>query len=154
MTILIKGFQNAFKIHLSLHNLNVGEFFNIFFFFKLLKYLLTIFVYVQFLFIDIEKPEKPEISYFNMNSGDRLAHDYWLYFQTSTTRESYIDNNNPLKDESNKGTREKQLARTLQTQLPAPARSGKNSKNLPIVPDTIIHELQPTDDGYTGKIYG
>lgn len=59
-----------------------------------------------------------------------------------------IDDNNPLNDEHDEITREKQLARTSQIQLPVPARRGQIGQNLPSVPETSVNEPQPTDEEY------
>ncbi|XP_052100653.1 antiviral innate immune response receptor RIG-I-like isoform X2 [Mytilus californianus] len=92
--------------------------------------------------------EKPVISNNNLSSNDRLEQDDGLYLHRSTMMELSIDDNNPLNDEHDEITREKQLARTSQIQLPAPARRGQISQNLPSVPETSVNEPQPTDEEY------
>lgn len=59
-----------------------------------------------------------------------------------------IDDNNPLNDEHDEITREKQLARTSLIQLPIPAWRGQISQNLPSVPETSVNEPQHTDEEY------
>ncbi|XP_071167740.1 ATP-dependent RNA helicase DHX58-like isoform X2 [Mytilus edulis] len=92
--------------------------------------------------------ENPRISNNNLSSNDRLEQDDGHYIHRSTMMELSIDDNNPLNDEHDEITREKQLARTSQIQLPVPARRGQIGQNLSFVPETSVNEPQPTDEEY------
>lgn len=75
-----------------------------------------------------------------LSSNERLAQDEWFNLHKSTMQELSID-------EADKSTREKQLARTSQTQLTNPDRKGKSYQNLPFIPDTIVYDTR----SYAGK---
>ncbi|XP_063433392.1 antiviral innate immune response receptor RIG-I-like isoform X1 [Mytilus trossulus] len=92
--------------------------------------------------------EKPRISNNNLSSNDRLEQDDGHYIHRSTMMELSIDDNNPLNDEHDEITREKQLASTSQIQLPVPVRRGQIGQNLPSVPETSVNEPQSTDEEY------
>ncbi|VDI05286.1 Hypothetical predicted protein, partial [Mytilus galloprovincialis] len=79
--------------------------------------------------------EKPEMSNIILSSNERLAQDEWFNLHKSTMQELSID-------EADKSTREKQSARSSQTQLTNTEKKGKYYQNLPFIPDTIVYDTR------------